>query len=113
MPARYLVPLVAILFGVLGLAFVHRHFAAQAFNSKTVLEAPAKTDAQLTHAERIRAVIYFCDIQYHKESCVHHMIACGETCVHAVSIRGRARMVADYKELRRSGQQAKGFRDAE
>jgi hypothetical protein len=48
----------------------------------------------------INTVEHFCVKEYHRDSCIHHLITCGVPCLAAVPKSERTRIFEDYQKLR-------------
>lgn len=55
-----------------------------------------------TQTELIASVRHFCVETYHKESCVQHLITCGNPCVVVIPKNLRTRIFNDYQMLRKA-----------
>lgn len=49
----------------------------------------------------LKAVEHFCVHEYHRDSCIHHLITCGNPCLVRVPKSYRKRILADYERLRK------------
>jgi|GEM_PF-3861163 len=60
---------------------------------------------QLSPADQhllVHAVEHFCVQEYHRDTCIHHLITCGTPCLVVIPKPQRAKIFADYQGLRQS-----------
>jgi hypothetical protein len=49
----------------------------------------------------VQVVEHFCVKEYHRESCIHHLMTCGSPCFVVIPAKKRPKIFADYNAVRK------------